>query len=193
MGRASREKKVWTTRDGQRADKPGRKCGECQSCMAKDCEWLHGLWDDTMRPDRVGLLVRRSALDGSLCSVVDFRTRDGALYTDADIQDRLSRFAQKQGCLLVLLDHAGTPVGIVGNETLRQAFLSQMIEAQPRLASALVDDKVAGQIDRETLTPGVVAREEQTRRLKTLADMARSEPSVVISGSDINPVMEFIQ
>lgn len=193
MGRASREKKVWTTRDGQRADNPGRKCGECQCCTAKDCEWLHGLWDDTMRPDRVGLMVRRSAVDGSLCSVVDFRTKDGALYTDPDIQDRLSRFAHKQGCLLVLLDSSGTPVGIVGNETLRQAFLSRLIESQPRLASALVDDKVAGQIDRETLTPGIVAAEEQTRRLMTMADAARSEPEVVISGSDLNPVMEFVQ
>jgi hypothetical protein len=193
MGRASREKKVWTTRDGKRADTPGRKCSDCAACMARDCEWLHGLWDDIMRPDRSGLLVRRSALDGSLCSVVDFRTGDGAMYTAPEIQDRLSRFAQRQGCLLVLLDSSGTPVGIVGNETLRQAFLSQLIEAQPRLASALVDDKVAGQVDRDALTPGVVAAEEQQRRLMTLADAARAEPSVVIAGSDLNPVMEFIQ
>jgi len=181
---------VWHTADGQRQQDPVRECGGCQSCALKACEWRHGLGAEDARPDSTGWLARRSALSPSLCVVVDFRTSGGALYAQEQVQQELAALSCKEDWTLVLLDDTGTPVGVVGSEEQRSRLLGELIESSPKVASALVDDNVAGAIDRSTLTPAMAKLQEQARKQ---AAMASQGPSFVVSGTELNPVLETIQ
>lgn len=191
MGRASREKHLWRTPDHQRAVAPARACQTCGCCPTGNCEWRHGLGDAVAgRPDKQGYLVRRAAIDAHLYTAIDFTTMDGATFARSDVQAQLQELAAKDKSLVILLTPSGSPVGIVGDPALQQAFLAKIIESDPKLATAVVDDEVAGQVDRDLMVPQAVKLEKQARVAK---HSTTAIGQAVNGGTDLNPVLEFIQ
>lgn len=192
MGRASRTKHIWHTTSRQRAPEPIRDCGACNNCTTHSCEWRHGMLDSPAgRPDNLGVLFRQSALDPSVLSAIDIRTSGGAIFAYPDMQERLMRIALKGGRVIILLTSSMSPVGMVGAEAARAALFAKLGQMAPqqvpaRLAAALIDDDLAGKVDRDALVPGQVAAEKVVRS-------AQAAPQHILSGSRLQPVLETIQ
>jgi hypothetical protein len=171
-------------------DTAERSCDDCNLCMLKSCAWKDGQLQEGLRPDLTGWLARRSPVHQGLYTAIDLATADGASFASSDVQAALSGLAAEQDSLVLMMDTSGNPLGIVGSEAKQQQFLQSLVQEQPRLAAALVDDSVAGRMDREVLSPAAVRHEQENSRL---VPRQAPSPTFVISGSALNPVLETIQ